>query len=71
MSSPETYTLTFNGFLAVRLMEFDFDGRHFSYHGRKLENAVARLADARGPIRATAAELSVLNQAKQEWEAAR
>jgi hypothetical protein len=34
MASEDYYKLTFKGFLAVRLMEFDYNGRHFSYHGK-------------------------------------
>lgn len=66
--SGPSYQLTFAGFLVVRLMEFDYNGKHYSYHGRKLENAVKRLTytEMRG---ATAAELTVWGQAKHDWDA--
>lgn len=68
----ESFTLTFAGFLAVRLMEFDYAGRHYSYHGRKLENAVNRLKDPRGPFpkrgHEGVAELVVWGQAAHDWK---
>jgi hypothetical protein len=68
------YALTFKGLLAVKLMEFDYAGTHFSYHGRKLENAVQRLAATGGPIprkeggKAATAELVIWGQAANEWK---
>lgn len=69
-STPDTteYALTFAGFLAVRLMEFDYAGTHYSYHGKKLVNAVRRLTDARGPQRASTPELVVWGQALDDWK---
>jgi hypothetical protein len=63
----QSYELTFAGFLAVRLMEFDYMGKHFSYHGKKLENAVKRLTIPGGPVKATKEELVVLGQANHDW----
>ena len=68
MNARSSFVLTFKGFLAVRLMEFDYAGRHHSYHGRKLENAVNRLTQPGGPVKATAAELTVWGQAAHDWE---
>lgn len=71
---PTTYRLTFEGFLAVRLMEFDYGGRHYSYHGRKLEATVKRLTTPSGPRpgrdkKASTAELVVWGQAVHDWKA--
>ena len=52
------FQLTFEGLLAVRLMEFDYQGMHYSYHGAKLKDAVRRLL-AEPPEKATAAELFI------------
>jgi hypothetical protein len=62
-----TYKLTFAGLLAVYLMEFDFEGKHYSYHGRKLENAVMRLIPTL-PRKASPAELAVLAAARRDWK---
>ena len=67
-STPDmkSFELTFRGFLAVRLMEFDYGGKHYSYHGKKLENALRRLID-RDCYKATTAELVVHGQAVHDW----
>jgi hypothetical protein len=71
MATKPTFALTFKGFLAVRLMEFDYCGKHFSYHGRKLENAINRLAAKGGPFpkkgREGTAEMVVWGQASHDW----
>lgn len=64
----QTYQLTFNGFLAVYLMEFDYCGKHYSYHGRKLENAVRRLTAKGGPVKASTPELVQWGQASHDWK---
>jgi hypothetical protein len=64
---PQTFRLTFRGFLAVRLMEFDYNGKHFSYHGKKLENAVDRLT-AKPMVKPATAELVVWGQAAHDWK---
>lgn len=75
-SSPtasKSFSLTFRGFLMVRLMEFDYAGKHYSYHGRKLENALNRLPfdgqfhkhSKRTP---TVEELVVWGQAVYDWK---
>lgn len=67
--SRHSYKLTFKGFLAVRLMEFDYNGKHYSYHGRKLRHAVERLtADNGKPIGGSAAELTIWGQASHDWK---
>lgn len=68
MSDKRSFSLTFAGFLAVRLMEFDYAGKRYSYHGRKLENAVKRLTVAGGPIKASTAELVTWGKAAYDWE---
>jgi hypothetical protein len=72
MATTQAYTLNFNGFLAVRLMEFDYNGKHYSYHGRKLENAVQRLTASGGPFpkkgREGVAELVLWGQAVHDWK---
>jgi len=68
MNAQSSFVLTFKGFLAVRLMEFDYAGRHHSYHGRKLENAVNRLTDSAGPVKASTAELVVWGRAGHDWK---
>jgi hypothetical protein len=65
--SEHEISITFKGFLAVRLMEFDYAGKHYSYHGKKLENAVARLTADGGPVGATAGELVIYGQATHDW----
>ena len=65
-----SFTLTFKGFLAVRLMEFDYAGKHYSYHGKKLENAVGRLGSLELPTNATTAELVIWGQASHDWKEA-
>jgi hypothetical protein len=65
--TTQTYHLTFKGFLSVRLMDFDYNGKHFSYHGRKLENAVNRLIAPGGPRKATTAELVEWGKAVHDW----
>lgn len=67
MSTQDNYTMKFAGVLMVHLMEFDYDGKHYSYHGRKLENAVARLTHKEGPQKATKAELFILGRACNDW----
>jgi hypothetical protein len=62
------YRITFAGVLAVRLMEFDYGGKHYSYHGRKLKNAVKRLTRQGGPIKANTAELVEWGEACYEWK---
>ena len=64
-----TYRLTFEGFLAVRLMEFDYGGKHYSYHGKKLERAVDRLMDTSSKSSPSAAELTIWGQAVHDWKA--
>ena len=64
----ETYHLTFAGTLSVMLMEFDYNGKHYSYHGRKLENAVKRLTAKGGPKKATTAELVIWGEACHLWK---
>ena|SRR5690242_12923249 len=66
--SKQTYKLNFHGFLAVRLMEFDYQGKHYSYHGRKLENAIKRLCAESGPKKASTPELVVWGQAAHDWK---
>lgn len=71
--TTEKFTITFKGVLAVHLMEFDYNGKHYSYHGRKLENAVARLTAPGGPQpRGTSAqrtaELVVWGNACHDWK---
>jgi hypothetical protein len=72
-----SYTLTFAGLLAVKLMEFDYAGTHYSYHDRKLENAVKRLTAPGGPVplksggKAATAELVVWGEAVNEWKSLR
>ena len=66
-NDPTTYKISFLGFLAVRLMEFDYNGKHYSYHGKKLENAVKRLTVDGGPIKATTPELVIWGQAVNDW----
>ena len=68
MSATDSYRLTFAGMLAVMLMEFDYNGTHYSYHGRKLENAVKRLTAKGGPQKATTAELVVWGEACAQWK---
>jgi hypothetical protein len=63
-----TFSITFAGVLAVELMEFDYMGKHFSYHGRKLENAVKRLTALGGPKKATVEELVIWGRACHEWK---
>lgn len=69
-STPDSraFRLTFAGFLAVRLMEFDYAGKHYSYHGRKLENAVRRLTVKGGPFNATVEELVIWGEACHDWK---
>lgn len=68
------YRLTFAGFLAVRLMEFDYTRKHYSYHGRKLENAVERLMrfhQGKIPLPKeipSTAELVIWGQAAHDWK---
>lgn len=72
-STPDTSSLalTFKGFLAVRLMEFDYAGKHYSYHGKKLENAVERLPfDGVFSKTPSTAELVVWGQAVHDWKEA-
>jgi len=64
----KSYEITFKGFLAVHLMEFDYGGEHYSYHGKKLEEAVNRLTAQGGPRDASAAELVIWGQASRAWE---
>jgi hypothetical protein len=71
----DSYTLTFAGFLSVRLMQFEYAGKKYSYHGRKLENAVRRLTAEGGPkTRKSApaveqtAELVIWGQATHDWK---
>lgn len=68
----EEYQLTFKGVLAVLLMEFDYNGRHYSYHGRKLENAVKRLTAPGGPFpkkgHEGVAEMVIWGQASHDWK---
>jgi len=70
-----TFSITFAGVLAVHLMEFDYAGRHYSYHGRKLENTIKRLTAPGGPIprksggHAATAELVIWGQASNDWKA--
>ena len=64
------FQLTFKGFLSVRLMEFDYNGKHYYYHGRKLENAVSRLTVPGGPVKATTAELVEWGKAVHDWKEA-
>lgn len=68
-SDPEgpSYRLTFTGFLSVRLMEFDYNGKHYSYHGKKLENAVKRLTEHNFK-NATTSELVIHGQAVYDWK---
>jgi hypothetical protein len=66
----ETYRITFAGTLAVMLMEFDYAGKHYSYHGRRLENAVKRLTAKGGPKGATTAELVIWGEANDQWKRA-
>jgi len=61
------YKITFKGFLAVKLMEFDYTSKHYSYHGKKLEDAVERLTAEGGPRNASTAELVVLGEALHQW----
>ncbi len=68
MNMQPSFALTFKGFLAVHLMEFDYGGKHYSYHGRKLENVVNRLTKPGGPARATTAELVIWGQACYDWK---
>lgn len=66
------FKLTFKGFLAVRLMEFDYNGRHYSYHGRKLDNAIERLTIKGGPHpkkgHEGTAEMVIWGQAVHDWK---
>jgi hypothetical protein len=64
--NSQKFQLTFAGFLAVRLMEFDYRGVHYSYHGHKLRKAVRRLI-ATPPVKPTAAELFIRSEAAKEW----
>lgn len=52
----------------VRIMEFDYAGKHYSYHGKKLENALNRLTVEGGPRKASTAELVVWGQASYDWK---
>lgn len=66
--NPDLERLTF-----TLIMEFDYNGKHYSYHGRKLENAVARLTAPGGPQpRGTSAqrtaELVVWGNACHDWK---
>ena len=45
----QEFEITFKCMLAMYLMEFDYDGKHYSYHRRKLENALDRLLAPGGP----------------------
>ena len=67
MATAPSYRLTFAGFLAVHLMEFDYNGKHYSYHGKKLDNAVKRLT-AHNFKGATTAELVIHGQAIHDWK---
>lgn len=67
MAEPR-YRLTFAGFLAVRLIRFEYAGREYRYHGRRLQNAVKRLTAPGGPQKATTAELIVWGQACHDWK---
>ena len=62
-----SYSITFAGFLAVRLMSFEYNGKKYAYHGRKLENAVKRLTAQGGPQKATTAELVEWGKATSDW----
>ena len=66
------FRITFAGVLAVHLMEFDYNGTHYSYHGKKLANAIKRLTAKNGPIpgrgNAGTAELVVWGQASHDWK---
>lgn len=66
--ASQEFQITFKGVLMVHLMEFDYNGKHYSYHGRKLENAVNRLTAPGGPQKATTAELVIWGQASAEWK---
>jgi hypothetical protein len=68
MSATDSYRITFAGTLAVMLMEFDYNGKHYSYHGKKLENAVNRLTALGGPKKATTAELVIWGEACDLWK---
>lgn len=75
MQRSEQFSITFAGVLAVHLMEFDYAGVHYSYHGRKLENTVKRLTAPGGPIprrgdrKASTAELVIWGRASNDWKA--
>jgi len=64
-----SFSLAFKGSLAVRLMEFDYAGKHYSYHGKKLENTVERLPfDGQFRKTPSTAELVVWGQAVHDWK---